>query len=99
VVLGGQLKSDAVDGAHVRPPEQADHVGFGAGGGGGDQSGVSGGVKRDADCLEGPPVVVGVWRLQTDSLKRIVVDLRTGSSPDFAALSVALQAVRRLAHD
>jgi glutamate dehydrogenase len=34
-----------------------------------------------------------------DSLKRIVVDLRTGSSPDFAALSVALQAVRRLAQD
>ncbi len=34
-----------------------------------------------------------------DSLKRIVADLRTGSSPDFAALSVALQAVRRLAQD
>ena len=34
-----------------------------------------------------------------DSLKRIVVDLRTGSSPDFATLSVALQAVRRLAQD
>jgi len=34
-----------------------------------------------------------------DALKRIVVDLRTGSSPDFAALSVALQAVRRLAQD
>jgi len=29
-------------------------------------------------------------------LKRIVVDLRTGSPPDFATLSVALQAVRRL---
>ncbi len=34
-----------------------------------------------------------------DSLKRIVVDLRTGSPPDFATLSVALQAVRRLAQD
>ncbi len=32
-----------------------------------------------------------------DALKRIVVDLRTGSAPDFATLSVALQAVRRLA--
>jgi glutamate dehydrogenase len=32
-----------------------------------------------------------------DSLKRVVVDLRTGSAPDFATLSVALQAVRRLA--
>jgi glutamate dehydrogenase len=31
-----------------------------------------------------------------DSLKRVVVDLRTGSPPDFATLSVALQAVRRL---
>ena len=29
----------------------------------------------------------------------IVVDLRTGSAPDFATLSVALQAVRRLARD
>ena len=34
-----------------------------------------------------------------DSLKRIVVDLRTGSPPEFATLSVALQAVRRLAQD
>ena len=34
-----------------------------------------------------------------DALKRIVVDLRTGSAPDFATLSVALQAVRRLAQD
>jgi glutamate dehydrogenase len=34
-----------------------------------------------------------------DSLKRVVVDLRTGSPPDFPTLSVALQAVRRLAHD
>ena len=31
-----------------------------------------------------------------DSLKRVVVDLRTGAPPDFATLSVALQAVRRL---
>jgi glutamate dehydrogenase len=34
-----------------------------------------------------------------DSLKRVVVDLRTGSPPDFATISVALQAVRRLAQD
>jgi glutamate dehydrogenase len=34
-----------------------------------------------------------------DSLKRIVVDLRTGTPPDFATLSVALQAVRRLAEE
>ncbi len=34
-----------------------------------------------------------------DALKRVVVDLRTGSPPDFATLSVALQAVRRLAQD
>jgi glutamate dehydrogenase len=34
-----------------------------------------------------------------DSLKRVVVDLRTGGPPDFATLSVALQAVRRLAQD
>jgi glutamate dehydrogenase len=34
-----------------------------------------------------------------DALKRVVVDMRTGSPPDFATLSVALQAVRRLAHD
>jgi glutamate dehydrogenase len=34
-----------------------------------------------------------------DSLKRIIVDLRTGSQPDFATLSVAIQAVRRLAQD
>jgi glutamate dehydrogenase len=32
-----------------------------------------------------------------DSLKRVVLDLRTGSAPDFATLSVALEAVRRLA--
>jgi glutamate dehydrogenase len=34
-----------------------------------------------------------------DALKRIVVDLRTGAPPDFATLSVALQAVRRLAQE
>jgi glutamate dehydrogenase len=34
-----------------------------------------------------------------DSLKRVVVDLRTGSPPDFATLSVALQAVRRLVQE
>jgi glutamate dehydrogenase len=34
-----------------------------------------------------------------EALKRIVVDLRTGSPPDFATLSVALQAVRRLAQE
>jgi len=34
-----------------------------------------------------------------DALKRVVVDLRTGSPPDFATISVALQAVRRLAQD
>jgi len=46
---------------------------------------------------------VGTWiaRHETpvDALKRVVVDLRTGSPPDFATLSVALQAVRRLAQD
>jgi glutamate dehydrogenase len=31
-----------------------------------------------------------------DSLRRVVVDVRTGAAPDFATLSVALQAVRRL---
>jgi glutamate dehydrogenase len=34
-----------------------------------------------------------------DALKRVVVDLRTGPAPDFATLSVALQALRRLAQD
>jgi glutamate dehydrogenase len=33
------------------------------------------------------------------TLNRIVVDMRTGSPPDFAALSVALRAVRRLAQE
>jgi glutamate dehydrogenase len=32
-----------------------------------------------------------------EALKRVVVDLRTGAAADFATLSVALQAVRRLA--
>jgi glutamate dehydrogenase len=34
-----------------------------------------------------------------ESLRRVVVDLRTGSPPDFATLSVALQAVRRLVQE
>ncbi len=34
-----------------------------------------------------------------DALKRMVADLRTGSPPDFATFSVALQAVRRLAQE
>jgi glutamate dehydrogenase len=46
---------------------------------------------------------VGQWIAHhsdsVDSLKRVVVDLRTGAAPDFATLSVALQAVRRLAQD
>jgi glutamate dehydrogenase len=41
----------------------------------------------------------GRHSVAVDSLKRIVVDLRTGTAPDFATLSVALQAVRRLAQD
>ncbi len=44
---------------------------------------------------------VGEWTRRhaapIDTLKRILADLRTGSPPDFATLSVALQAVRRLA--
>jgi glutamate dehydrogenase len=46
---------------------------------------------------------VGEWiarhSASVEALKRVVVDLRTGSPPDFATLSVALQAVRRLAQD
>ena len=46
---------------------------------------------------------VGQWIARhsapVDALKRVVVDLRTGTPPDFATLSVALQAVRRLAQD
>ena len=37
--------------------------------------------------------------VSVEALKRIVVDLRTGAPPDFATLSVALQAVRRLAQE
>jgi glutamate dehydrogenase len=39
---------------------------------------------------------IGRHSAAVDALKRVVVDLRTGSPPDFATLSVALQAVRRL---
>jgi glutamate dehydrogenase len=46
---------------------------------------------------------VNQWILRhgaaADSLKRVVIDLRTGTPPDFATLSVAVQAVRRLAQD
>ncbi len=49
------------------------------------------------------PDRVGQWIARhaapVDALKRVVVDLRTGSPPDFATLSVAIQAVRRLAQD
>jgi glutamate dehydrogenase len=48
-----------------------------------------------------PEARVDAWLARhvvaVDALKRIVVDLRTGAAPDFATLSVALQAVRRLA--
>jgi glutamate dehydrogenase len=50
-----------------------------------------------------PAARVDTWiqrhTVAVESLKRIVVDLRTGAAPDFATLSVALQAVRRLAQD
>jgi len=46
---------------------------------------------------------VDAWTLRhgagIDSLKRVEVDLRTGQPPDFATLSVALQAVRRLVQE
>jgi glutamate dehydrogenase len=42
---------------------------------------------------------LGRHAVPVESLRRIVVDLRTGAGPDFATLSVALQAVRRLAQD
>jgi glutamate dehydrogenase len=42
---------------------------------------------------------IGRHAAPLDALKRVVVDLRTGSPADFATLSVALQAVRRLAQD
>jgi glutamate dehydrogenase len=51
----------------------------------------------------GPGARVDRWleahSTAVDALKRIVVDLRTGTAPDFATLSVALQAVRRLVQD
>ena len=34
----------------------------------------------------------------TEAMRALVADLRTGSPPDFATISVALQAVRRLAN-
>jgi glutamate dehydrogenase len=34
-----------------------------------------------------------------DYLKRVLIDMRTGSAPDFATLSVALQLIRRLAEE
>jgi len=50
---------------------------------------------------KGPTERVDTWLLRdapaVESLRRIVVDLRTGAAPDFATLSVALQAIRRLA--
>jgi glutamate dehydrogenase len=49
------------------------------------------------------PARVDQWNRRhaasVDALKRIIVDLRTGSPPDFATLSVVLQAVRRLAQE
>jgi glutamate dehydrogenase len=39
---------------------------------------------------------IGRHAAPLEALRRIVVDLRTGTAPDFATLSVALQAVRRL---
>ena len=42
---------------------------------------------------------IGRHAVAVDSLKRVVLDLRTGSPPDFATLSVALQAVRRLVQE
>jgi len=50
-----------------------------------------------------PAARVGQWikrrEAAVESLKQIVVDLRTGAAPDFPTLSVAIQAVRRLAQD
>jgi glutamate dehydrogenase len=62
---------------------------------------ITGGVL---ECRGRDPVArVDEWcrrrSASVDILKRIVVDLRTGSPPDFATLSVALQAVRRLAQE
>ena len=50
-----------------------------------------------------PGVRVDYWlagrAVAVETLKRIVVDLRTGAAPDFATLSVALQSVRRLVQE
>jgi NAD-specific glutamate dehydrogenase len=50
-----------------------------------------------------PAQRVDQWMLlhavPVESLRRIVVDLRTGTAPDFATLSVALHAVRRLGQE
>jgi glutamate dehydrogenase len=50
-----------------------------------------------------PAARVSQWIMRraapVEFLKQIVVDLRTGSAPDFATLSVAIQAVRRLAQE
>jgi NAD-specific glutamate dehydrogenase len=37
--------------------------------------------------------------IPVEALKRVMVDLRTGTPPDFATLSVVLQAVRRLVQE
>jgi glutamate dehydrogenase len=42
---------------------------------------------------------LGTHGIAVESLRRIVVDIRTGAAVDFATLSVTLQAVRRLAQD
>jgi len=48
-----------------------------------------------------PAARVDSWllahRAEVDYLRALILDLRTGSAPDFATLSVALQSVRRLA--
>jgi len=48
-----------------------------------------------------PAARVDSWllahRAEVDYLRALLLDLRTGSAPDFATLSVALQSVRRLA--
>jgi glutamate dehydrogenase len=50
-----------------------------------------------------PAARVELWMSRhvapVEALKRVVLDLRTGAAPDFATLSVALQAVRRLAQE
>jgi len=54
---------------------------------------------RGRDAVARVDQWMGLHSAPIDSLKRIIVDLRTGSQPDFATLSVAIQAVRRLAQD